>query len=78
VFKIFGWWVFSNSSGPPEKRKNRFRFCFWEWSKQLLNVDEMFFRRLLNVPVSVPKEGIYLDTGKLSVKYIVRIRRMMH
>ena len=46
--------------------------------QKLENVDEMFFRRLLNVPVSVPKEGIYLDTGKLSVKYIVKIRRMMY
>ena len=51
--------------------------------QKLENVDEIFFRRLLNVPVSVPKEcvleeGIYLDTGKLSVKYIVKIRRMMY
>ena len=46
--------------------------------QKLENVDEMFFRRLLNVPASVPKEGIYLDTGKLSVRYIVKIRRMMY
>ena len=46
--------------------------------QKLENVDEMFFRRLLNVPVSVTKEGIYLDTGKLSVKYIVKIRRMKY
>ena len=46
--------------------------------QKLENIDEMFFRRLLNVPVSVPKEGIYLEVGKISVKYIIKMRRMMY
>ena len=46
--------------------------------QKLENIDEMFFRRLLNVPVSVPKEGIYLEVGRISVKYIVKMRRMMY
>ena len=46
--------------------------------QKLENIDEMFFRSLLNVPVSVPKEALYFDLGKMSIKYIIKIRRMMY
>ena len=46
--------------------------------KKLENIDEMFFRRMLEVPISVPKEGIYIEMGKMPVKYVIRIRRLMY
>ena len=46
--------------------------------QKLESVDEMFLRRLLSVPVSVPKEALYLEFGKLSIKNLIKIRRMMY
>ena len=38
----------------------------------------MFFRRLLEVPISVPKEGIYLEVGKIPVRFVIKMRRIMY
>ena len=46
--------------------------------QKLESVDEMFLRRLLSVPVSVPKEALYLEFGKISIKNLIKIRRMMY
>ena len=45
---------------------------------KLERIDEMFIRRMFNVPISVPKESLYMDTGSLSLKYLIRIRRLMY
>ena len=45
--------------------------------KKLENVDEMFFRNMFNVPVSTPKESLYIETGKINVKIIIKMRRVM-
>ena len=48
-----------------------------QYSK-LERIDEMFLRRIFNVPISVPKESLYIETGSLSVKYLIKIRRLMY
>ena len=45
---------------------------------KLERIDEMFLRRIFNVPVSVPKEALYIEAGCLPVKYLVKIRRLMY
>ena len=46
--------------------------------KKLENVDEMFIRNMFNVPVSTPKESLYIETGKINVKIIIKMRRVMY
>ena len=48
-----------------------------QYSK-LERIDEMFIRRIFNLPISVPKESLYIETGALSIKYLIKIRRMMY
>ena len=44
----------------------------------LEKVDEMFYRRLLDVPLSVPKESLYIEGGKIPIRFIIKMRRMMY
>ena len=37
----------------------------------------MFYRMILNVPISVPKESLYIETGKIPIRYIIQTRRLM-
>ena len=46
--------------------------------KKLENVDEMFLRRMFNVQSSAPKESLFIETGKLTVKHIIKMRRVMY
>ena len=46
--------------------------------QKLENIDETFTRRLLNVQSSVPKESLYIEIGKLPVKFIIKTRRLMY
>ena len=46
--------------------------------KKLENVDEMFLRNMFNVPVSTPKESLYIETGKINVKIIIKMGRVMY
>ena len=48
-----------------------------EYSK-IESIDEMFFRRLLEVPISVPKEGIYMEMGKIPIRFVIKMRRVMY
>ena len=41
------------------------------------SVDLQFFRRILNVPKSTPKEMFYLEFGCIPLRHIVRKRRLM-
>ena len=38
----------------------------------------MFPMRVLNVSKSVAKESLYLETGKLPLKYIIKMRRLLY
>ena len=49
-----------------------------EQISKLEQIDEMWYRRLFNLPKSTPKEGMYIETGKLPVRFIVMIRRLMY
>ena len=46
--------------------------------KKLESIDEMFYRRLFNVQSSVPKESLFIESGKMTVKYIIKMRRVMY
>ena len=39
------------------------------------NLDRLFFRKLLSVPVTTPHEAFYLEFGILPIKYIIKARR---
>ena len=40
--------------------------------------DEMFYRRLFYVPLSTPKESFDIEGGKIPIRFIIQIRRMMY
>ena len=44
---------------------------------KLEQVDEMYFRHIFNVAQSTPREGLYMECGKLPVRFICKIRRLM-
>ena len=44
---------------------------------KLEQIDQMFFRKLLNLPRSAPREGMYIECGKLPVRFILKTRRLM-
>ena len=46
--------------------------------QKLESIDETWLRRLVNVQISVPKESLSIETGKLPVKYIIKMRRVMY
>ena len=46
--------------------------------QKLQAIDEMFLRRLFDVPVTTPKESLYLEGGKMPVKFIIKSRRVMY
>ena len=45
---------------------------------KLEQIDEMFFRRILDVPKTTPKVGLYIEFGKIPLKFIMKMRRMMY
>jgi hypothetical protein len=44
----------------------------------LEKVDEMFYRRLLDVPISTNKESFYIKGGRMPIRFIIKIRRIMY
>ena len=42
----------------------------------LEGVDEMLLRRVLECPMSTPKEMLYLELGVLPLRYIIKMRRL--
>ena len=44
----------------------------------LEKVDEMFYRRLLDVPISTPKESFYIEGGRMPIRFIIKMRRIMY
>ena len=41
-------------------------------------IDEMWYRKLFNLPTSSPKEGMYIESGKMPIRFIVMMRRLMY
>ena len=48
-----------------------------QYSK-LERIDELFMRRIFAVQISVPKESLYIESGCIPVKYLIKVRRMMY
>ena len=46
--------------------------------KKLEGCDKTLLRKLLNVPITCSSEAFYLETGCLSIKYILKGRRLMY
>ena len=46
--------------------------------ESLEKVDEMFYRRLFDVPISTPKESLYIEGGKVPIRFVIQMRRMMY
>ena len=44
---------------------------------KLEQIDEMYLRKILNVAKSAPKEGLYIECGKVPLKFIAKMRRIM-
>ena len=44
--------------------------------KEFENLDRLLLRRILNVPVSTPKEALYLELGILPIGWIIKSRRI--
>ena len=40
--------------------------------QKLEKVDEMFYRRLLDVPISTPKESFYIEGGRMLIDPLSR------
>ena len=46
--------------------------------QKLESIDLMFLRKLLRTPISTPKAGLYLETGCVPLRYIIKKRRIMY
>ena len=46
--------------------------------EKLSSVDEYLIRSILEAPSKTPMEALYLETGSLSLKYILKQRRLMY
>ena len=46
--------------------------------QKLSNIDEYLLRSILGMPAKTPKEALFLETGCLPVKYLLKMRRIMY
>ena len=46
--------------------------------QKLASVDEYLLRSILGVPSKTPKEALYLETGCIPIKYLLKMRRIMY
>ena len=44
--------------------------------RELESIDETLLRRILECPVSTPREMLYLDLGVIPIRYIIMMRRL--
>ena len=49
-----------------------------EEEKKLSEVDEFLLRSILGAPAKAPKEALFLETGCVPIKYILKMRRLMY
>ena len=45
---------------------------------KLKEIDVLYWRKLFDVSCSVPKEGLYITTGTLPLKFMIIVRHMMY
>ena len=46
-------------------------------SEQLEQIDEIYLRKILDVPKTTPKVGIYMECGVMPLSFIIRMRRLL-
>ena len=46
--------------------------------KKLEEIDEMFMRKIFNLPRSAPRVSLYAECGKLPIRYIIKTRRLLY
>ena len=49
-----------------------------EQFKKLVTIDEMYLRKLLGAPVTTSKEALYIETGKIPLHIILKMRRLLY
>ena len=49
-----------------------------EQMTKLEQIDEMWLRKLFSLAKSAPKEGLYIESGKMPIRFIVMERRLMY
>ena len=45
---------------------------------KLEEIDEMFMRKIFNLPRSAPRVSLYSECGKIPVRYIIKTRRLLY
>ena len=45
---------------------------------RLEGVDRMFLRRILHVPTSTPTTALYLETGSIPIRLVIKMRRILY
>ena len=46
--------------------------------RKLEQIDEMFFRKLFNLPGSAPRVGMHAECGKIPIRHLIKMRRIMY
>ena len=46
--------------------------------EKLEQIDELYFRRILNVAKTAPKVSIYMEFGIMPIRFIIKIRRLLY
>ena len=46
--------------------------------ERMEGVDRMLLRKLLHVPISTPTASLYLETGCVPIRYVIKLRRIMY
>ena len=46
-------------------------------SEKLEQIDEIYLRKILDVPKTTPKVGIYMECGVMPLSFIIRMRRLL-
>ena len=46
--------------------------------KKLQNVDEIYMRKLLSAHSKVAKEALFIETGKIPINIVIKMRRLMY
>ena len=46
--------------------------------ERLEKIDEDYLRKLLDAPAKTPKECLYIETGKIPIRFIIQRRRLMY
>ena len=45
--------------------------------KKLEEIDEMYFRKIFDLPKSAPRVALYAECGKMPIRYIIKTRRLL-